>query len=241
MTASMAEMVVLVPSRGRPQNIVDLVHAWIRTKATAALYVLVDDDDPRLLDYLAIGMRESTFPFTVIEQPARRLGPTLNYWAIDIINNIGSPQSTPKIIGFMGDDHRPRTEGWDARICAALAARPGVAYGNDLLQGANLPTAAFISTVLIDALGYMVPRGLIHMYLDNFWKELGTNLDALHYLDDIIIEHMHFLNGKAELDEGYARVNAPAMYAHDKRVFENYMRFDFQTALNKAIASIGGE
>lgn len=230
----MAEMAVLVPSRGRPQNVVELIHAWIRTKATAALYVLVDDDDPRLLDYLAIGMRESTFPFTVIEQPARRLGPTLNYWAIDLLVN----PFAPKIIGFMGDDHRPRTEGWDRRIVEALSDRPGVAYGNDLLQGANLPTAAFLSATIIDALGYMVPRGLVHMYLDNFWKELGTNLDALTYLEDVVIEHMHPFAGKAELDEGYQRVNAPEVYARDKRVFENYMRFDFKTAL---VSVMGGQ
>jgi hypothetical protein len=234
----MAEMAVLVPSRGRPQNIVELVHAWIRTKATAALYVLVDDDDPRLFDYLAIGMRESTFPFTVIEQPARRLGPTLNYWAMDIINSVSSPRALPRVIGFMGDDHRPRTEGWDAAILATLDQRPGVAYGNDLFQKANLPTAAFLSTPLIDALGYMVPPGLVHMYLDNFWKELGTNLDALTYLDDIVIEHMHPFAGKAELDEGYQRVNAPEMYAHDKRVFENYMRFDIRNDLKKLMKVI---
>jgi hypothetical protein len=227
------DLVVLVPSRGRPQNIVDLIHAWQITCATAQLVVIVDDDDPCLLDYQAIALTPHRDWFLLYVQSPRRLGPTLNYWCLEFLHN--------DIIGFMGDDHRPRTLYWDEKIAAALSDRPGVAYGNDLLQGENLPTAWFMSTVLIDALGYMVPPGLIHLYMDNFVKELGTNLDALTYFNDVVIEHMHYLNGKAELDEGYARVNAPEMYAHDQRVFNNYMRFDFKEALERCMAVIGGE
>jgi hypothetical protein len=61
----------------------------------------------------------------------------------------------------------------------------------------------------------------------------------LTYLDDVIIEHMHPFAGKAEFDEGYTRVNAREMYAHDKRVFDNYMRFDFRADLERAMKVIG--
>jgi hypothetical protein len=227
-----SSILVIVPSRSRPANIVRFVSAFAVTRTSGAdLLVVVDDDDPCLLDYQAIALTPGRSWFRLEAQPPRRLGPTLNYWS--------AGQPNYDIIGFAGDDHIMRTKHWDLCVAQALRTRPGVAYGNDLLQGPNLPTAAFISTVLIDALGYMVPRGLIHMYLDNFWKELGMNLDALTYFNDVVIEHMHFLNGKAELDEGYKRVNAREMYAHDKRVFENYMRFDFKAALERCMAVIG--
>jgi hypothetical protein len=50
----------------------------------------------------------------------------------------------PRYLASLGDDHRPRTKGWDRRLIDAiesLGGAPGIAYGDDKLQGAALPTA----------------------------------------------------------------------------------------------------
>jgi hypothetical protein len=63
-----------------------------------------------------------------------------------------------------------------------------------------------MSSSIVQALGYFCPPGLIHMYLDNFWAELGRGANCLAYRGDVIIEHMHPLAGKAEVDAGYDEV-----------------------------------
>lgn len=205
-------MTVIVPSRGRPKNIERLVSDFIDTATTdVTLHVVVDHDDPELEHYLKIEAR-----FLDMEvQTQRGLNNILNAAAVL------EAQYPTDIVGFMGDDHAPRTIGWDQRIEEALHEGTGVAYGNDLLMGAEIPTAAFITSDLIRCLGFYSPPALTHLCLDVFWKLLGE-ATTLHYFDDVIIEHMHPANGKAEFDERYAAVNNPEMVQRDAAAWYYY-------------------
>jgi hypothetical protein len=210
-------MLVIVPSRGRPRNVAQLIDSFrdtMRSKSTALL-VVVDSDDPTLTDYLNI--ERPTWCWLEVQAP-RRIGPTLNDYALRYAGDTD-------IIGFMGDDHRPRTEGWDILLESInrYTARTGIFYGNDLLQGQALPTAVFITSDIIQAIGYMCPPGMQHMYLDNVWKLWGERIDRLHYMPHMIIEHMHPVAKKAEWDEGYAVVNSGEMYASDERQMNEYV------------------
>ena len=179
-------LIVIVPSRGRPDNIARLREAWADlTTLAARLLVAVDDDDPELPGYL-----EQGDGWTIVG-PRLRLGPTLNSLA---------PTMTKRApyIGFLGDDHLPRTTGWDLEVTAALATLgTGFVYGNDLVRGADLPTAFFMTSNIVDKLGYIFPPGLVHMYLDDAVRELGTAANCLTYLPDVIIEHLHPVAGTA--------------------------------------------
>jgi len=83
----------------------------------------------------------------------------------------------------------------------------GIVYGNDLLQGEMIPTAVFMTADIVKALGYFCPPTLLHMYLDNSWKDWGQGADCLRYLPDVIIEHMHPGTGKGSFDSVYAESN----------------------------------
>lgn len=218
---------MIVPSRGRPENIKRLIKAFAETITIGTkLIVVVDIDDPVAVDYMKVmdAANEWSFASLYVQSAASSLGPILNYTA-----NQYAPFAN--FIGFMGDDHLPRTVGWDGRLCARLGAKAGVAYGNDLFQGENLPTAVVLSARIIGALGYMVPPLLRHMYLDNFWKQLGEDLDHLVYMPDVIIEHIHPFAGKAEMDDGYKRVNTQSMYNEDGLIYTNFMRNEWPSQL----------
>lgn len=124
-------------------------------------------------------------------------------------------------VGFMGDDHRVRTRGWD--LALADAAGPlGIAYGNDLLRGEELPTSVVIAADIITTLGQMVPTTLQHLYVDDYWKALGLGMDRLAYLPDVVIEHLHPAAGKAQLDDSYRITNAPERYASESAAWHEY-------------------
>jgi hypothetical protein len=124
----------------------------------------------------------------------------------------------------MGDDHIPRTFHWDREFEKALRGQTGIVYGNDLLQGENLPTAFVMTRDIVDALEGMTFPKCKHLYFDNFVKQLGIDLGVLKYLPDVIIEHLHPVAGKAEMDEGYARVNQPKWYEEDLLTLQKYLR-----------------
>jgi hypothetical protein len=208
-------MLVIVPTRGRPENVARLEKAREETGTTRADFLyIVDHDDPEAVEYAKLELNR-----LIILHERLRLGGTLN-WAARKYAGVYDA------IGFMGDDHLPRTESWDLRILEALdvgAVRdPRVVYGNDLLQGENLPTAVFMHSRIIQALGYFCPPDQVHLYLDNFWKELGQELNGLVYLPDVVIEHMHPVAGKAAWDERYAEVNSPDVDNSDKAAWLAY-------------------
>jgi hypothetical protein len=172
----------------------------------------VDDDDPELDGY------RSAVPTHLYAGPRIGLGASINEMALAWVDKAD-------VIGFMGDDHRPRTLHWDVRVMEQIEREPlGVVYGNDLLQGRNLATQVFMGSELVRRLGFFNPPGIRHMYIDNFWMMLGTNLGTLTYLDDVWIEHMHPLAGKAQWDKGYREVNSDERYAADRAAFETYCR-----------------
>lgn len=197
-------LTVIVPTRGRPQSIRPFTDAFwsAASRASTRLAFAVDEDDPKLGEYDAELMGVLNDPWNgwteMLAAPRMRMGPTLNRWAMALAHNA----MPPDVIGFAGDDHRFRSAGWDQRVGSVLAAAPGVAYGDDLVHGPNLPTAAFMSASIIRALGYMSPPGLKHMYIDNAFLEIGKATN-LHYLADVVVEHLHPIVGKAVEDDGY--------------------------------------
>lgn len=209
------QLAVLVPSRGRPQNVLRLAKAWAKTlTGNAWLEVITDSDDESFTDEVVIRIIEAGA--AGLSGGRRiRLGPTLNREA-------AIWTELCPYIGFMGDDHLPQTPGWDERVVEALdEMKSGIVYGNDLFQGPNLPTAVFMTSDIVKTLGYMVPPGLTHMYLDNAWLEWGQGMGKIKYLPDVIIEHLHpQAGGKSEVDATYEDV-WPYM-AIDEPIWQEY-------------------
>jgi hypothetical protein len=213
----MTDLVVIVPSRGRPHTVAEMAEAFERTcTADTRLWFAVDDDDPAVEEYHSAAPQG----VHVVTSDNRSMVDALNRAALFLS---GDDPKRRRALGFMGDDHRPRTKGWDRAYLDALAARPGIAYCDDLFQGERLPTQCAMSTEVVRALGHMAPPALTHLYVDNYWLDLGHAANCLTYLPDVVIEHVHPVAGKAQMDEGYARVNAPAMYHRDAAAYGAYM------------------
>jgi hypothetical protein len=177
---------------------------------------VVDNDDPELTGYMA-----SPIPLPATYQdPAGNMVGALNQaarWAIETLS--------PKYLGFIGDDHRFRTPGWDRAFTDVLVAKGGgMVYGNDLFRpDGDIPTQIVMSVEIVQALGWMGLPTCTHLYIDNVWRHIGEALSCLYYMPDVVIEHLHPAAGKAEWDEGHRRVNAPEMYGHDAEAFSQWV------------------
>jgi hypothetical protein len=196
-------IVVLCPTRNRPEAAYQMALSFRDTTALFAtsLVLVVDRDDPELAAYRAIRVNRSSGPLmppdpvTVMVVDGGSLTKATNEAAARVWDD-------DVIIGHVGDDHRFRTLGWDKEIEAALRT-PGIAYGDDLFQGPVLPTAVFMSAVIPRTLGWYALPGTKHLRIDTAWKDLGAGLNRLHYLPDVVIEHMHPAAGKGDRDAGY--------------------------------------
>jgi len=224
-----ADLLVIVPTRGRPHNAEALWEAWQSTSTGAAdLLFAVDVDDPELNRYQAVISRMRGVLLHV--GPRLRMVGTLN--AVAVAN-----ASRYRFLGFMGDDHRPRTAGWDQRFCECLSGGTGFVYGNDLLQGENMPTAVAMTSDIVTTLGYMAPPSMVHLCVDLVWLELGNAINRITYLPDVIVEHVHPALGKAPMDAGYEDANSPGRMSGDSAAYFTYMadRFHDDVAKLKAL------
>lgn len=211
----MKDLAIIVPSRHRPANFARLCAAY--AEPTRALLVLCQDDDDEPYDLP---------PDTAV---TRRVGPrqSMVAWTNTVaLEMVG----LYPYVGSMGDDHMPRTEAWADTVVAALhemerRARVGIVYTNDLFQGPSLPTAVYMSTAIVQALGYFALPGLNHFYCDNAWLALGQRLGCLYYLNDVVVEHVHPTAGKGGLDEIYNE--SLTHWNEDRATFERYMRDGF--------------
>ncbi len=212
------DLLVIIPTRGRPQAVPELVQAWNDTGATADLLFAVDTDDPELAAYKKHAAALKTDPrvrFTFGKR--RRLVGTLNAQAV-------KAAKTYRFLAFMGDDHRPRpaAQPWDERIRICLSGGPGIVYGNDLLQGEKMATAVAMTSDIVETLGYMAPPVMVHLCVDLCWVDWGSGMQRITYLDDMVIEHLHPAAGKASVDAVYEDCNSSERATADAAAYYDY-------------------
>jgi len=175
---------------------------------------VVDDDDPTCSEYEEQGF------LNLIQPGPGNMVKALNnaaLWAIEHMK--------PKYLGFIGDDHRFRTPGWDIAFATVLTERGGgMVYGNDLNRpDGDIPTQILMSTEIVSALGWMGLPSCRHLYIDNAWRVIGDELKMLFYMPDVVIEHLHPAFGRADWDEGHKRVNTAEMYDHDAQALRSWI------------------
>jgi hypothetical protein len=207
----MKQIAILIPTRTRPQNINRLHQQWSTItdiSITTDCVIVLDEDDesnyPRLegFRYIVVksnGTRGVVYP---LNQAALQLCEEYEY------------------LGFWGDDHYPLSSNWNLHMYNSLKERGPCAmvYGDDGIQGINLPTHILMDSRIVKTFGYMGHPMFKHLYVDDFWKYIGMYLGTLIYMNDIKIEHRHYCNNKAPVDELYAINNSQHAFSYGQSV-----------------------
>jgi hypothetical protein len=214
---SQMKSLALLPTRSRPEAAKELADNFAETALITKLIFAVDEDDPTLDKYKEL-LGEEMVAVTP-SAGVRGLVYPLNYWVRQYKNDYD-------YFAFMGDDHRPRTKGWDIVFAKVIDMGADIIYGDDLFQGKNLATAGMISARIVRAFNGMAPDCLQHLYVDNFWMQIGYELNTLYYCPEVIIEHLHYINGKAVKDELYTVINSEERYTVDGERFRDYINSD---------------
>lgn len=196
MSSNSKTIAIIIPSRSRPHNIKRLHEQWYQVtnpKVQIDVYIVLDIDDNTQYERL------SGFIYSFVDTDGvRGVVVPLNKIAIEI---------APKYdyIGFMGDDHLPVTQDWNVKMMDVLLKNGDYAmvYGNDLFQKGSLCTQIIMDSKYIIKLGYFTHPSFNHLFFNTLWLHIGRKKNNIHYLDDVIIEHLHFVNNKAEKDELY--------------------------------------
>ncbi len=155
------DLLTVCPSRGRPKRLKTLIDSFDRTTGIDSdLYILLDNDDPCLDDYMdVIGQRH----FIIQDRM------TLT----QIINSAFYKYPDYKYYSICNDDMEDITEGWDQ-----ILKSDGIAYGNFCVNNVN-PMSSVINGDLVRATGWLQYPKLISLSGDNIWYWIGKRLNRL--------------------------------------------------------------
>jgi hypothetical protein len=190
----MSDMLVIVPSRGRPHYAARLVEAVHRTRrAVTHVHVAVDEDDPALPEYrkamrcLADGDQFET------GEPAG-----LAEWTNRVAVRAAGEY---RVLASLGDDMVPRTPGWDAALIRAIDGMGGTGFAYPWTgTREDIPECVAVSSDIVAALGWMCEPSLKHFWVDNVWADLGRGAGCLRLLRAVAVDHHRALMGKAPAD-----------------------------------------
>lgn len=220
---------ILLPTRGRPENLARFIEAVKDTAEDWHLYARLDTDDPMLPEYEQ-QLSHWDRRISVARGPRIRFGPSLNEMAAWAHSDALSH------IGMFGDDVVPVTSGWDTALVGALGGDLGVTYGDDGLRDRHtpdLPTHYVTQTEVYRRLGYLSPPGIQHLFLDNVARDVGRYLKNFVYTP-VKVQHMHpWAVGEHLHDTTYAEGgrNAEIRKADRKAYVQWAGRFEWKRSL----------
>ena len=226
----MKNLLVMVPSRGRPKRLDEFIKSFYDTKSynTDVIFYL-NEDDPKLSeysksDYIIIGKR-------------MYLAEAYN-WIFDMY---------PKYdyYSLLNDDHHCITPGWDRKLIEIIEKKGGWGLSccedhlTDWKQFQH-PSGMVISGNIPRTLGYMIWTKIQHIGIDCYFKELLAPLGLMYHTTDVVIEHRHWSNGKALLDENYKWVYNTDTFAYGMSMVAEYKKMQLSKDIEKIKQAMKG-
>ena len=206
------KILTICPTRQRSKVCQRMFDSFLMTSSQSDIIFVLDDNDPYLQDYGFIFKNPANF---VIGSQTS---------ITKVFNTIFTQNPDYEFYHLTNDDFVYQTVGWDKIFIDKLINKGGgIAYGNDLCVGQGLCTAPVISGDIVRAIGWLQLPALTHLYGDVVWKLIGHRIDRLFYFKDVIIEHRHTMNGKAEIDDIYKKTNSKEMYQKDDQAFGEWL------------------
>jgi hypothetical protein len=201
---------ILLPSRGRVKQIHRFIDSIIKTANRIdkiELIIYADEDDVS-----TASINSNLLKITMLVGPREGMG---YYHNKCYENSIG------EIIFLLNDDVVIQTKGWDD-VIRSLHLKYNdeiyLAYPNDLFKSFKCCTFPIISKKVCCLLGGPCPIAYKGSFIDTHLFEIFKRLkymghDRIFYLENLIMEHNHYLNKKSLKDETY---KSRARFGDDK-------------------------
>jgi hypothetical protein len=182
-----------------------LIDAWHETGASTPVELCMDFDDPCLQQ-----VEEMRLPQGWHIEIGHR-GPLSAIYNAAYERNRDAP-----FFGFIADDVVPITNGWDIKLID-VAGSDGMAVpaGGETTGGCP---HFVIGGDLVRSMGWLALPGLDRLFIDTVWGEISDKRDVLRRVPDVTLEHRHFSNGKAMMDDTYRKHKK----AQDKLIYNNW-------------------
>lgn len=209
----MKPLLIVLPSRGRPDKIKKCIDSYISTCPDdfSELSIQLDSDDKKLEEYHQV-IKEYDGEKVKCEVSRR---PSENRYCITrIINRKFYRDKDRDYYCVINDDMVFETPGWDRTLAIEWAIstckdpnmveKHGSVVGNTPVEG--FPIISVIDGRICRALNWLQMPELDGCCGDNVWFWIGIQARNLIYNKNVIFYHNHQAFGKSEMDDTYLPV-----------------------------------
>lgn len=192
-------IVILIPSRGRPEQCVQAVgqiYATASERRLIEVLVGADADDPAPYEKYFSPKRLFRYPTRTGMEVSQRLSEEARQFML----------GQNSILAWGADDVRFETPGWDEAIVEEAYAHPvSLIFGEDTIQHGHIATHPFFTYRFIANLGGLYHGHYQHLFADTELTEIARMAGVLRYLPNVVTRHLHYTVGTAPSDPTYAR------------------------------------
>jgi hypothetical protein len=198
---------LLCPSRKRPKELrrfVDSVYSTADNLPEIVCYVDQDDDS---YDFFGWGVK-------FVRGPRIVLSDTWNKCAV---------KASSEILMMTADDCVFKTPGWDAMIEKAFencSDKILMVHGDDGVNGDRFGVFPTIHRRWVDNVGYFCPPCFVGDYPDCWLVDVANALGRRKFLP-YVTEHLHWVHGKAPMDDTYRERLAKEKLNDPTRLYES--------------------
>jgi hypothetical protein len=94
--------------------------------------------------------------------------------------------------GIISDGVRPVTRNWDRLLIAASQGKNFVSCNDNWRRDSRMAGILLVPGWIVEALGYFFPPGMVHLWTDDVWEQIGQELDNWVYVEGVTVEDHHF-------------------------------------------------
>lgn len=189
---------ILCPTAKRPTELKNMVNSALNLAAEPnsiefCLYVNIDDEsyDEFILNF-------PTTKFNVIRGPKMWLSTMYNCLLVN---------ASGELYMWGGDDVVFLTQNWDQKILekfSSLKDPIGMVFVNDLTDGSGTwANVGFIHRKWVEFFGFLFTPHMPDNGIDAWITSITKKLNRAHFLQDVVIEHRQYRQGKSNLDDTY--------------------------------------
>jgi hypothetical protein len=141
--------------------------------------------------------------------------------------------------GTITDDVVPETPGWEQKLLEWNDGRTIISCDDGGQAPKRMAGAIIWPIPIFRAVGYWVPSGFRHCFVDDLWESLGRECDCWRVRMDVMVRHIHPFGAGGVEDDTHRHSYRADKWANDSALYEQWKASYKAIALAKLRAFLG--
>jgi hypothetical protein len=134
-------------------------------------------------------------------------------------------------VGTVTDDVVPETSGWEAKLLEWQDGRTIVSCDDGSQAPKRMAGAIIWPISVFRAVGYWVPSGFKHCFVDDLWETLGRETGCWRVRMDVMVRHLHPFGAGGVQDDTHFHSYRSDKWENDSALYDDWKLYHKDKAI----------